>query len=86
MLPSAKIKRTKMWTLSGSNRSPPACKAGALPNELRAQFSIQTWLKIQSLLWAPTNACPPWVEAKGPIFYLKQLKSIIAKSINLSSF
>ena len=26
------------WTLSGSNRSPPACKAGALPNELRALF------------------------------------------------
>ncbi len=26
----------KWWTLSGSNRRPPACKAGALPAELRA--------------------------------------------------
>ena len=26
----------KWWTLSDSNRSPPACKAGALPDELRA--------------------------------------------------
>ena len=25
------------WTLGGSNSSPPACKAGTLPNELRAQ-------------------------------------------------
>ena len=24
------------WTLSDSNRPPPACKAGALPDELRA--------------------------------------------------
>ena len=26
-----------MWTLADSNRSPPECKTGALPNELRAQ-------------------------------------------------
>ena len=25
------------WSLSGSNRRPPACKAGALPAELRPQ-------------------------------------------------
>lgn len=25
------------WTLPGSNRPPPACKASALPNELKAQ-------------------------------------------------
>ena len=28
------------WTLSDSNRSPPACKAGALPDELRALNSL----------------------------------------------
>src|SRR3990167_6273338 len=27
----------KWWTLPGSNRSPPHCKCGALPNELRAR-------------------------------------------------
>ena len=27
---------TKWWTISESNRSPPACKAGALPDELIA--------------------------------------------------
>src|SRR6185437_11802658 len=25
------------WTTAGSNRAPPACKAGALPDELAAQ-------------------------------------------------
>ena len=24
------------WTIAGSNRSPPECKSGALPNELMA--------------------------------------------------
>ncbi len=30
--------KNNWWTLSDSNRSPPACKAGALPDELRAQY------------------------------------------------
>ncbi len=30
------VKKIKWWTLTGSNRRPPACKAGALPAELRA--------------------------------------------------
>ena len=29
--------RSQWWSLSGSNRRPPACKAGALPAELRPQ-------------------------------------------------
>ncbi len=29
----------KWWSLSGSNRRPPACKAGALPAELKPQSS-----------------------------------------------
>lgn len=29
------IKESRWWSLSGSNRRPPACKAGALPAELR---------------------------------------------------
>ena len=28
---------TMWWNLSGSNRRPPACKAGALPTELKSQ-------------------------------------------------
>jgi hypothetical protein len=31
------------WTLSGSNRLPPACKAGALPSELRAHELVTIW-------------------------------------------
>ena len=30
----------KWWSLSGSNRRPPACKAGALPAELRPQSFV----------------------------------------------
>ena len=30
--------RRRWWSLSGSNRRPPACKAGALPAELRPLF------------------------------------------------
>ena len=30
-------RRSPWWSLSGSNRRPPACKAGALPAELRPQ-------------------------------------------------
>ncbi|CEF47239.1 hypothetical protein XFF6166_740003 [Xanthomonas citri pv. fuscans] len=30
-----KVVSLKWWSLSGSNRRPPACKAGALPAELR---------------------------------------------------
>ena len=29
------------WSLSGSNRRPPACKAGALPSELRPRSEAQ---------------------------------------------
>ena len=28
----------RWWSLSGSNRRPPACKAGALPAELRPRY------------------------------------------------
>ena len=31
----SKNRRVNWWSLSGSNRRPPACKAGALPSELR---------------------------------------------------
>ncbi len=33
------INNKKWWTLTGSNRRPPACKAGALPAELRAHLN-----------------------------------------------
>ena len=31
-------RQCRWWSLSGSNRRPPACKAGALPAELRPHF------------------------------------------------
>ena len=32
------------WRLTGSNRRPPACKAGALPAELNPHFTWWVWL------------------------------------------
>ena len=34
---------TKWWSLAGSNRWPPACKAGALPAELKPHFNYTWW-------------------------------------------
>ena len=36
--PEPRHRRHHWWRRSGSNRRPPACKAGALPAELRPQF------------------------------------------------
>ncbi len=36
------IRQTAWWSLSGSNRRPSACKADALPAELRPRLSRQT--------------------------------------------
>ena len=33
--------RLEWWALTGSNRRPPACKAGALPAELSAQIKVK---------------------------------------------
>lgn len=43
----------KWWSLSGSNRRPPACKAGALPAELRPLAPVQPsqtqwWARVDS--------------------------------------
>ena len=35
----------KWWRLAGSNRWPPACKAGALPAELNPQIFLKWWAK-----------------------------------------
>ena len=35
---NGKAKGRNWWSLSGSNRRPPACKAGALPAELRPRI------------------------------------------------
>ena len=37
-IPTELIPHLVWWTLADSNRSPPACKAGALPDELRARI------------------------------------------------
>ena len=36
----------KWWSLRGSNPPPPACKAGALPDELRPQFTFDCLIII----------------------------------------
>lgn len=43
------------WRLTGSNRSPPACKAGALPDELNPRNScLPIWW-----VWLGSNQRPP---------------------------
>ena len=39
---SAHPTTTQWWSRTGSNRRPPACKAGALPTELRPLTNLQT--------------------------------------------
>ena len=36
------------WRLAGSNRWPPACKAGALPAELNPHIFLKWWAKMDS--------------------------------------
>ncbi len=45
------------WRLAGSNRWPPACRAGALPAELNPQnfISQKLWYKIIVLRYAATE-------------------------------
>ena len=55
---------TDWWSLPGSNRRPPACKAGALPTELRprrAGISYQvSQERFRSLM------IDQWVDARAP--------------------
>ena len=44
------------WRLTGSNRSPPACKAGALPDELNPQVFVSTRLTPAECLSEPQAA------------------------------
>ena len=41
----------RWWSLSGSNRRPPACKAGALPAELRPRNGTCLINRIDQKLW-----------------------------------
>ena len=43
----------RWWSLSGSNRRPPACKAGALPAELRPHSGVNSALTAPS--WKPSH-------------------------------
>ena len=36
--------KTALWRRPGSNRRPPACKAGALPTELRPRTNFEFWI------------------------------------------
>ena len=40
-----KLRLTSWWSYAGSNRGPPACKAGALPAELWPRFTQVTCVK-----------------------------------------
>ncbi len=47
-----RLRGTTWWSLSGSNRRPPACKAGALPAELKPQLILLRKIDV-----APTAIC-----------------------------
>ena len=44
----SRLRREGWWSRSGSNRRPQACKARALPTELRPQKSVQSGLPSRS--------------------------------------
>ena len=46
------------WRMTGSNRRPPACKAGALPAELIPQ-SLWQWMSEGWWVWLVSNQRPP---------------------------
>ena len=56
------------WSLAGSNRWPPACKAGALPAELRPQNTLIIWWAWVDLNHRPHayQACALTTWATGP--------------------
>lgn len=65
VLQSAKIAMQKMllteqWTLRDSNPRPPACKAGALPTELKAR--VDSVPRLQELI---ASACTARCETKS---------------------
>ena len=45
---SLKLQSISWWRLAGSNRWPPACKAGALPAELNPHIKLKWWAKMDS--------------------------------------
>jgi hypothetical protein len=49
------------WRMTGSNRRPPACKAGALPAELIPQSHTQGGIARQTSwwVWMDSNHRPP---------------------------
>ena len=52
----------KWWSLTGSNRRHPACKAGALPAELRPHFLVN---QLQLKLVGPGGLEPPTSRLSG---------------------
>ena len=52
--------RSKWWRMTGSNRRPPACKAGALPAELIPQLILIARLAADLWwVWKDLNLRPP---------------------------
>ena len=58
------------WTLPGSNRSPPRCKRGALPNELRAH--IESWIDCIN---KQIRLCPVTMPAQWRVRFLRKLRA-----------
>jgi len=51
---------SKWWRMTGSNRRPPACKAGALPAELIPQLILVARLAADLWwVWKDLNLRPP---------------------------
>ena len=51
---------TEWWSQTGSNRRPPACKAGALPTELCPRLSFRLDCDLASSPFAPGGANRPF--------------------------
>ena len=53
------------WSRSGSNRRPQACKARALPTELRPRIDDRQWMSVQRRLVGPGRVERPTSRLSG---------------------
>ena len=60
----ASPKPPRWWSRSGSNRRPPACKAGALPAELRPLTPARANARVKAVQWTAFRRKPERLAAR----------------------
>jgi hypothetical protein len=76
--PSLRFASEGWWSRSGSNRRPQACKARALPTELRPRFRKVSWLAsaTRSLRGGTRPPSPKWLR-RAPIPCVSRKRRVV---------